>query len=416
MNLAPIRSLVGERDYVIYIAGTAVALTGQWIQRITIAWLVWEYTQSPLWVGVAAAADIIPTLFAALVGGVLADRWNRPRFIFVAQIASASVTGALALSYYFDALSFPLLLAFRLCLSASVAIAQPARMALIPELVGLSNVTAAISLGAVIFNVARALGPAVAGGLIAAGGFALALSVNSFTYLAMAAAVFVVGKHRRSKPIRSERQSVSREMFGACRYVALHVGYRGLFSLLIVFVLTARAVEDLLPAFVEVAFGGDVRNVAMLVSILGAGSIVGALWSAGRATQGLTVTMLLAAISYGICFAGFATSSSFSIACVLMGLTGFTTVQFGTAAQTLLQVSVDGSMRGRVMSLWFVTMRGGPGLGALAMGSLAEFTGLRTAFLLGACACLMTCMSLWRRRRSLAGTLEIPKGVHECAK
>lgn len=407
MNFGPLRSLFCERDYVIYITGTAISLTGTWIQRITIAWLVWEMTDSPLWVGLTAASDLLPTLFGALYGGVLADRLNRLRFLQVCQVVCAVILCGLASAHHLDALNLAMLIGLRVCLSASIALAHPTRMVLLVELVGQKNLNAAVSLGSVVFNLARTVGPALAGVLIAFGGFALALVANALTFLAMAVAIAFI---RRQTPAPDHspnpRQRVLGEIGVACRYIGGHRAFRLMFMLYLGYVLTARAIEDLLPAYVEIMLGGGVHNVAMLISLFGVGSIVGGLWASGRPLTGLTRGMLIAGVLQGFILMGLALAPSFLVACVLIFMVGFFTVQFGTAAQTLVQSSVAEGMRGRVMSLWFVIMRGAPGLGALGLGALAELVGINMAFLVGALACLLACSLAWRSRQVVAQAME----------
>lgn len=406
MTFAPLRALFSERDYVIYIVGTAISLTGTWIQRITIAWLVWEMTGSPLWVGLTAAADLLPTLIGALYGGVLADRLNRLRLLMACQLACAAILFGLALAYQLDLLTLALLIGLRVCLSASIALAHPTRMVLLVELVGRENLNAAVSFGSVVFNVARTAGPALAGIIIAYGGFAMALVANALTFIVMAVAVLMIRHVSLPPPRPPDPPRVVTEILLACRYIGQHAAFRLMFLLYIAYVVTARSIEDLLPAFVETLFAGGVQSVAMLVSMLGIGSIVGGLWASSRSLDGLTRTMIIAGLLQAVSVAGLALSRSFPLACALIFLVGFFTVQFGTAAQTLVQSSVSDEMRGRVMSLWFVILRGGPGLGALLMGAMAEFAGLSGAFLIGTSGCLLACLYAWQRRAHLADKLE----------
>jgi MFS family permease len=415
VNLAPLRALLKERDYVIYIGGTAASLTAQWVQRIAMAWLVWEHTHSPLWVGIASAADTLPTVIAALFGGVLADRWNRPRFIALVQLACALFTVVLAVTQYFGLLTLTLLIVLRVCLSASVAIVQPARMVLIAELVGLSNVTAAVSVGAIVFNLARALGPALAGALIAFSGFAVAFAFNAACYLAMALAATLIAQHPRAALVSAAPGALVEQMAEGCRYVLARFGVRSLFTLLLVFVLTARAVEDMLPAFVAQVLEGGVRGVATLTALLGVGSIAGALWASGRPLHGLTRAMLIVALGYAVSFGAFAVSTSMPLACMWMVVIGFCTVQFGTAAQALLQSSVASALRGRVMSLWFIVLRAGPGLGALLLGATSEVLGLPLALLAASIVCVIACVSMWPRLARMARELERPASCSTAA-
>jgi MFS family permease len=405
LRLGPLRGLLAERDYVIYLSGNAVALTGTWIQRITLAWLVWELTRSPFWVGAAALADLAATLTAGLAGGPLADRFDRLRFIFWFQLLSCAITLGLAGVYFAGAADLWVLIAFRFFLSASIAMVQPARMALIPELVGLANVNAAISLGAVVFSVARALGPALAGALIAAGGFGLALLANSLTFVIMAITLVVLMRRRSRFVAGAGAGTLLGQIVEGYRHVTHDFAFRTLFVLYCFFVLTIRAVEELLPAFAEIAFSRGVDGMAMLTTALGVGSIVGGLIAAGRPLEALARSLFVTGLAYAASVAAFVATDRLELGLALIAMTGLFTVQFGTAAQALIQAQVVPEMRGRVMSLWFVTMRGGPALGALFMGGLAELVGLARAFTFGAVLCAAATLYLLPTRNRLGSRL-----------
>lgn len=409
MTLTPLRALFREKDYVVYVAGNAISLTGTWIQRITVAWLVWDLTKSPLWVGLAALADLVATLLAGMTGGVLADRVDRLRFLFFMQLVSAGLALGLALAYLAELGDLAMLITARFLISASIAIVQPARMTLIPEFVGASNVNAAISFGAVIFNLAKALGPALAGLLIAYGGFGVALLANSASYLVMAATVMVLKRRRPAESLkRTGASAFATEVGRGLGFVSRSVAFRVIFLLYLVFVIAARPIEELLPALVELSFGRGVESVALLTSLLGVGSIAGALLASTRSVEGLTRMMLASGVGYTLTIMTFVLAPTFGIACILAACAGLFSVQFGTAGQTLVQRSAPAGMRGRVMSLWFVMMRGGPALGALIIGGTAELLGLTSAFIFGGVACLLACSVAWTRRATLSTDLERP--------
>lgn len=405
MDFGPLRSLFSERDYVVYICGTAISLTGTWVQRITIAWLVWEMTGSPLWVGVAASADLLPTLLGALYGGILADRLNRLRLLAACQLACAAILCGLALAHALDALTLALVIGLRVCLSGCIALAHPTRMVLLVELVGRRNLNAAVSFGSVVFNVARAIGPALAGMLIASGGFALALLCNAATFVAMAVSIAFIRRRTPPPEALPGRKGALGEIVLGWRYIAGHAGLRTMFAFYIAYVLIARAIEDQLPAFIETLFAAGVQNVALLISVFGVGSIAGGVMASGRPLHGLTGAMALSGLLQAASLVGLALAPGFAVACAWIFLVGLFTVQFGTAAQTLVQSTADDAMRGRVMSLWFVIMRGGPGLGALGLGLLGETVGMRGAFLAGAVLCVLLFLALRRRRGGLAQAL-----------
>lgn len=410
MRAAALRALLSNRNYAIYSLGNAISLTGTWIHGIAFSWLVWEMTHSPFWLGVVATAGLAPTLLAGLIGGLLADSMNRLRLTLVTQALSFALTFALFVLYELGALNIALLIGFKVLLATIVAISQPARMALIPSLVGPKQIGPAVSFGSMVFNTARFIGPAIAGFVIATAGIGVAFLVNSLTFVAMGAAILALRLPPDATRPASKRneERLIQQLSAAGVYVRDHGGALTLFLLLTVVVVAARPVSDFLPAIVTEIHHRGVEGVAILTSSIAAGSLCGGLWMAGRDVQGLTQTVLRSAVVYATCIAGFVLIRDFLIACAIFATAGFFTAVFATAAQTLIQSSVRDEMRGRVMSLWFIISRGGPDLGALLIGISAELAGLQPVFVLGAAACAFVSLLAWGRRRALASALEAP--------
>lgn len=410
MRFAALRALLSNRNYAIYSAGNAISLIGTWLQAITFGWIAWEMTHSPFWLGVVSAAGLAPTLVAGLLGGVLADRIDRLRLTLLTQIASFIVAMGLFALYQMDLLTVGLLILFKALLSTATALSQPARMALVSQLVGVEMIGPAISFSSMTFNTARFVGPALAGVLIATLGAGPAFLINALTFVAMAAAILMLRLPKdATRPIArgAATESMGRQLGGGLAYVRDHAGALTLFLLLVAVVVTVRPVADFLPAIVSRVFGRGVEGVAMLTSSLAAGSLLGGFWTAGRPLTGLTRSTLRACLFYIACIAAFILTSNFWVGCIILTTAGFFTAVFAISAQTLIQASVPDSARGRVMSLWFILSRGGPDLGALAIGLSAQAFGLHATFLSGVALCAVAILWAWTRAGRLAAELEI---------
>lgn len=404
---ATLRGLLGERNFAIFLLGNSVSLTGSWIQRIAVAWLVWDLTHSTFWIGIYAASGVVPILLTGLAGGVLADRMSRRTLTLWSQGFACLLVGALFVAFRLDFLSLYLLIGFRVLHSGATGIAQPARLALVPALVSKERLVGAVSVNSVTFNVARLVGPALAASIIAWGGMGAAFLVNALSYLPLIAALAVIRVDPRTAP-GGRRQGMFREMGQAVGYVGRYEGMRVIFVLFGVVVLFARPISAMLPAIADVAFGRGVEGFALLTSAMAAGSILGGLWAAGRVARGLTSSTILAAVAYALCIGLLVSVGIFSLAVLAIALTGFFTVAFGSSAQALVHICVDEALRGRVMSLWFIVMRAGPELGALVMGLAAEHAGLSLAFTGGSALCLLACLWAWNRRHRIDDLLERP--------
>lgn len=409
MRFAALRALLSNRNYAIYSAGNAISLIGTWLQAITFGWIAWEMTQSPFWLGVVSAAGLAPTLLAGLLGGVLADRIDRLRLTILTQAASFILAMGLFALYQMDALTVGLLILFKALLSTATALSQPARMALVSQLVGVEMIGPAISFSSMTFNTARFVGPALAGVLIATLGAGPAFLINALTFLAMAGAILLLRLPKgATRPVArgAAPENMARQLGGGLAYVRDHTGALTLFLLLVAVVVTVRPVADFLPAIVTRVFGRGVEGVAMLTSSLAAGSLLGGFWTAGRPLTGLTQSTLRACLFYVACIAAFILTPNFWVGCIILTAAGFFTAVFAISAQTLVQASVPDSARGRVMSLWFILSRGGPDLGALAIGLSAQTFGLHQTFLGGVALCTAAILWAWTRAGQLAAELE----------
>src|SRR4249920_1963873 len=171
-------------NFGLYSAGSAVSLVGMWMQRIAIGWLTWEMTKSGLWLGIVAFADFFPVLLIGPIAGAAADRWDRLRVVKTSQTISlvqATVLFALTASGH---MNIGLLVALTAFQGVIVAFNQPARLALVPSLVAQSDLGSAVAINSVIFNLARFIGPMLAGLAIVWSGVAAAFAANALSYIA----------------------------------------------------------------------------------------------------------------------------------------------------------------------------------------------------------------------------------------
>ena len=157
-----------SRNYRIYVTGNSISLTGTWLQRLAIGWLAWQLTHSGTWLGLVSFADLFPTVVLSPWAGALADRAERVRVIWVSQCIATTQAITLALLTYFDAIGIVGLFTLAAMMGIANAINQPARLALIPELVDRANLPSAVAINSIVFNGARFIGPMIAGIVIAA--------------------------------------------------------------------------------------------------------------------------------------------------------------------------------------------------------------------------------------------------------
>lgn len=399
-DFSGVRQVFANRNFAIYAVGNSISLTGLWVQRLAVGWLAWELTHSGLWLGAVAFADLFPVMVLGLFGGVLADRYDR-RAILIAGQSLALVQAVLL--WALTGLSligiWPL---FGLALVQGIVVAgiQPARLSLIPELVREADLSGAVAIGAVIFNIARFVGPAIAGVLISAFGVATAFGFNALTYVALIAALLAIHIKPRP-PRRGARESALSAVGSGVAYAFRHRSIAPVLLFMAAVSLLPRPALELLPGFADAVFVSGAGGLALLTSSTGLGALAAGLWLAQRkSTTGLTTVALNGGFLAGAAIGVFAATHQIWIAALSLTLAGFAVASLGVSTQTLIQAGVPDAMRGRVLSIWGLLLRGVPALGALLMGWLSDFFGLQPP-VLGAVALYFAVM-LWLNRRRVA--------------
>src|SRR5918994_2066047 len=378
-GLGNIARTLAHRNFGIYIAGNSVSLIGTWMQRIGVGWLAWELSHSGAVLGLVAFADLFPGVLIGPFGGALADRVDRLRVIKVAQTLIMLQALTLFVLTASGAITVPFLLALVLFQGAVIGFNQPARLALIPNLVPRPDVATAVAINSIVFNTARFIGPALSG--------------------------------LRLEPIAVPRSR--RSMLGAIAeglgYALRHPGIGPILLLQAVLAVCARPFVELLPGFAAEVFGRGAPGLAMLSSTIGIGAIVGGLWLAQRPGQaGLPRIVLATSVLTALTVLAFALCPWFWPAVACVALAGFAMVVAGAGTQTVLQTAVNEDMRGRVLSLFGLIFRGGPALGALAIGGASEALGLQAPLAAGALLGLLAAALLWRRRDAIGRSLGAP--------
>ncbi|HSO41471.1 MAG TPA: MFS transporter, partial [Rhodospirillales bacterium] len=249
---APFRRITGvlaQPTYGTYTAGNALSLIGTWMQRIAVGWLAWELTASATWLGAVAFADLFPTVLVAPLAGAAADRWDRRRILgatVLVNLAQAVVLTALSAAGRLDIWS---LLGATVVSGIATGIGQPARLALVSSLVKRDDLPTAVAINSIVFNVARFIGPALAGLLIGAGGVALAFAGNALSFLAFLVALSRLRIDETERAAAAPGSGLGRDLVEGLRYAIGHPGIGPLLALLVITNLFGRPFVELLPGF-----------------------------------------------------------------------------------------------------------------------------------------------------------------------
>lgn len=397
-----------NRNYRIFTVGNVVSHIGTWVQRLAVYWLTWELTHSGTWLGIMSVADLFPTIVFAPFSGAIADRVNRLNMMRLTQSLSLLQAAALAALTLSGVITIEWLLALTIISGVIHSFNQPVRLAIVPTLVDRESLSAAIGINSITFNLARFIGPMIAGLVIKFYGVGAAFVLNSVTFFVFVITLSmirltVVGPPGGPAAARSMR----REIMEGFRYVAAHAGIGRMLLLLVFVAVLARPYIDLLSGFADEVFNRGVDGLALMMSMSGIGAMAGGIWLAQRGpVTGLTKASVNASFLFAASLIAFTATDIYWFAMPCLLFAGFGMIVTGVGEQTLIQNAVDPAMRGRVMSLYGMIGRGAPAFGALIVGILSDYLGFRLP-LMGAAVILLFAWVWFRSRAdSMARALE----------
>jgi MFS family permease len=373
-------------NYRRFFVGQALSLTGTWMQSVALAWLVLQLTGSATWIGVAIALQTLPILLLGPYGGVVVDRVDKRRLLVGTQTAAAAqalLLGALTVA---GDVTLGWVLVLSLVLGLINAVDNPGRQAFVREMVRGDDVRNAVTLNAVVVNVARAVGPAVAGVLIATAGTGVCFLVNAASFAA------VIVAYLRMDPAALTPSEPTPRAPGQLREGLAYVRRtRELLVPLLMMALVGTLTYEFqvsLPALATQTFGTGAVGLGWITAAMGFGAVAGGLAVAGQHRTGTSV-MVTAATAFGGSVLLVAVAPTVQAAAAALVVVGAASVWFLSSGNATLQMTAAPEMRGRVMALWAVAFLGTTPLGGPLVGFIAEHAGARWALALGAGAALI---------------------------
>lgn len=385
-------------NYRLYFGGQALSLVGTWIQATAQAWLVLTLSNSSTVLGVIVALQAVPILVLGPYAGVIADRVDRRKLMIILQSVMGLLAAALAILTFGGWVQVWQVGVLAVLLGLNNAFENPSRQAFIHQIVGESRIRNAVTLNSVMVNAARAVGPAVAGLVLAAVGAGWCFAINAASFVAVVVSLLMM----RTAEI-AEETPVKRgkgQLREGLRYVA---GRPVLWVPLTMMALVGTLAYEFqvsLPAAAKDAFHGGPQAFGFMTAAMGVGAVVGGLLVAARGTTGLR-TLILAAIGFGITIAVTAAVPHLWMAIVALFFVGWLSVSFMSTGNATLQLNSDPQMRGRVMSLWSVAFMGSTPIGGPLIGWISEASGPRAGLAVGAASCFVAAaigLAIHRRR------------------
>ncbi len=387
---------LSSRNYRLYYAGQGISVIGTWITRVATSWLVYRLTGSALMLGVTGFIGQLPVFLFAPFAGVLVDRANKHRLLVITQTLSMLQSFALAvltLTGVITVLQIILLSALQGFINAFDV---PGRQAFLSEMIerkeDLGN---AIALNSSMVNVARLLGPSIAGVIIAAAGEGICFTIDGFSYLAVIASLLLM--HLRPAPPLPPRKQFYHEFMEGFRYSFGFVTIRAILVLLALSSMMGMSYQVLMPIFASKVLGGGPHTLGFLMSAAGLGALSGAFFLASReSVRGLGRWIVIASSAFGLGLMGFSFSSSLFLSLALLLLVGFGMMVHMASSNTILQTISEERMRGRVMSFYSMAFMGMTPFGNLLAGTLADLIGAQWTTFLGGFVCVVGSMVFLR--------------------
>ena len=375
------------RNYRLYFAGQSVSLVGTWMQRLGQEWLVLQLTGSGTWLGIIAACQFLPILLLAPWGGLIADRVDKRRLILTTQLVAGLLALVLATITALGIVQLWMVAVLALGLGVVTALDNPARQSFVIEMVGDADLSNAVTLNSIVVNAARAIGPAVAGVLIAVVGIASSFFVNGASYLFVVGALLAMdtGALRPSIPA-ARGPGQLREGFA---YVRRTPELRSALVLMAVAGMLAYEFTVTLPLLARFVFHGGAATLGLLNTAIGIGAVLGGLLTASR-SQATERGLVGAGIAFGGLLIVTALMPTLPLAVASLAVMGAVSIQFLATGNSLLQLRAEERYRGRVMSLWAVAFLGTTPIGAPIVGWIGEIGGARAGIAVGGVATLLT--------------------------
>ncbi len=375
------------RNFRYYFAGQSLSLIGTWMQSIAQSWLVFARTQSGFQVGLVVALQTLPILILGPVGGTIADRFGKYRILFYTQALAGVQALILAVLDLTGHLQLWELYVIALLLGLINAVDNPTRQTFVGEMVGRDQLANAVTLNSVMVNVARAIGPAVAGVLIVTVGTGWCFFINALSFGFVLLSLRAIRTEELTPTERAPRvRGQIREGF---RYVGRTPLLRDALIMMAVIGCLTYEFQVTLPLMAGTTFHGDAQTYGILTACMGIGAVVGGLIAAGRRPGGAGSRRLVATASvFGVAVLLAAGAPSLAVEGAVLLLVGACSVTFLSLGNATLQLGSDPAMRGRVMSLWSVAFLGSTPIGGPLVGFIGGSLGARYALGLGGVAAL----------------------------
>ena len=380
MNLSTFRAL-RSRNFRLYFTGQALSLLGTWMQKTAVSWVIYSLTHSKLMLGLSVFATMFPAAAFSLVGGGVADRYNRYRVLLTTQVLSMGQAALLTLLVFGRPNAVWGILGLSVVLGIINGFDVPARQSLVHELVeDKQDLPNALALNSSMVNLSKLIGPAVAGLAIETLGATTCFALNTLSFVAVIGSLLAL--KRPAYVAKPHPKNILAELKEGFQYVRHTPDIRFVLLMLALVSLLVLPFTTLMPVYARDIFHGTATTFGLIDSAIGLGAFVGALYLASR-PPGTNLHRILATntLIFGAGLILFSHAPWYPLALGFLAVGAFGMMSQITISNTLLQTTADPAMRGRVISFYVLAYTGMVPLGSLLVGVVAQHLGVQNAVL-----------------------------------
>lgn len=398
-----------HKNYRYFWMGQCLSLIGTWTQNIGQSWLVLSLTGSPFLLGLVGAMQFLPITFFSLFAGVLIDKFPKKKILIFTQIVSMILAFILSALVFTNTLKYEHLIALALCLGFCNTLDMPTRQAFNVEIVGKDDLMNAIALNSATFNLARIIGPAIGALLMGYLGAGWCFLLNGFSFMAVIYGLVHIEAINYVRKKTTEK-GILKEIIDGLKYIkskSILLETLILISIMGIFVFNYNV---LIPVFTKTILHMQEKTYGILLSALGAGSLIGALLMSSKSKNGPNkILMISSSIGIGIMLIFTGISNLYYLTALSLAITGIFNMFFSTTANSMLQLNSKDEYRGRVMSVYSLVSAGFTPLGSFISGFVAEKSGADTCFILSGIATIILILLLvtWSKLRKNDKTTSI---------
>lgn len=371
-----------HRNYKYFWTGQCISLMGTWMQNVGQSWLVLKLTSSPFLLGLVGTIQFLPVMLFSLFAGIVVDKFPKKKILIATQTVSMIMAFILSFLVFSNQVKYWHVIILATILGFANTIDMPARQSFNIEIVGKEDLMNAIALNSAIFNLARVVGPAIGGVLMAYTGIGWCFLINGISYIAVIYGLLRID----AKPYVREKKNednIILEIKDGLRYIYKSPTLLKTMSMILIVGIFVFNFNVLIPVFTKNILGMGEKTYGFLTSSLGIGSLFGALLVSAKSKKGPKMNVMIRSsviISAFLILLGIERNYYFTA--LLLGIIGIFNIHFSATANSTVQINSPDEYRGRIMSVYSLLFAGATPIGNLFAGTTANYLGADMGFLL----------------------------------